>query len=133
MRVALARYGESGRRFVVVDSTERGSACFDGVKPGDELAAVNGAAVVDPDEESIETLKSAIANAPRHAAARNNLADLLLAYACVGQARAVLAPALAALDDDDPLRPVLAATAREIEQAEPAACRLENTQEELQP
>ena len=64
-RVALARYGESGRRFVVVDSTERGSACFDSVKPGDELCAVNGAAVVDPDEESIETLKSAIANAPR--------------------------------------------------------------------
>ena len=63
-RVALAKYGESGRR-VVVDSTERGSACFDGVKPGDELAAVNGAAVVDPDEESIETPKSASANAPR--------------------------------------------------------------------
>ena len=56
LRVALARYGESGRRFVVVDSTERGSACFESVKPGDELAAVNGAAVVDPDEESIETL-----------------------------------------------------------------------------
>ena len=65
LRVALAKYGESGRRFVVVDSTERGSACFESVKPGDELCAVNGAAVVDPDEESIETLKSAIANAPR--------------------------------------------------------------------
>ena len=65
VRVALAKYGESGRRFVVVDSTERGSACFESVKPGDELCAVNGAAVVDPDEESIETLKSAIANAPR--------------------------------------------------------------------
>ena len=52
LRVALARYGESGRRFVVVDSTERGSACFESVKPGDELCAVNGAAVVDPDEES---------------------------------------------------------------------------------
>ena len=63
--MALARYGESGRRFVVVDSTERGSACFESVKPGDELCAVNGAAGVDPDEESIETLKSAIANAPR--------------------------------------------------------------------
>jgi hypothetical protein len=65
LRVALARYGADGRRFVVVDSTERGSACFENVKPGDELVSVNGAAVVDPDEESIETLKSAIAHAPR--------------------------------------------------------------------
>ena len=56
--IALARYGDEGRRFVVVDSTERGSACFESVKPGDELCAVNGAAVVDPDEESIEKRES---------------------------------------------------------------------------
>jgi tetratricopeptide (TPR) repeat protein len=104
--------------------------------PGDAdlaFAAANGLRAAGRAQAALRHYRRAIANDPQHAAARNNLADLLLAYDCVGQARAALAPALAAVDDDDPLRPVLAATAAEIAQAGPAACRLENTQEEMQP
>jgi hypothetical protein len=104
--------------------------------PGDAdlaFAAANGLRAAGRPQAALRRYRQAIANDPRHAAARNNLADLLLAYDCAGQARVVLAPALAAADDNDPLGPVLAATAMEIEQAEPTACRLENTQEETQP
>ncbi|KGE02766.1 PA2778 family cysteine peptidase [Pseudohaliea rubra] len=66
----------------------------------------------------------ALAIDPQHAATRNNLADLLLAQGCAGQARAALAPALKAVGADDPLGPVLAATAQQIEVAAGGSCKL---------
>lgn len=93
------------------------------------FAAANGLRTAGRPRAALGRYRQAIASDPQHAAARNNLADLLLAYGCGGQAQAVLAPALAAVADDDPLRPVLAATAGEIAQAAPTACRLNTTQE----
>jgi hypothetical protein len=93
------------------------------------FAAANGLRSAGRPRDALLRYRQALASEPQHAAARNNLADLLLAYGCAGQARAVLAPALAAMEDDNPLRPVLAATAGEIAQAEPTACRLETTEE----
>lgn len=63
--VALARYGDLGRTFVVVEATERACERFDDVYPGDELVEVNGAMIVDPKEETVAELIAVIANAPR--------------------------------------------------------------------
>lgn len=95
------------------------------------FAAANGLRQAGRPRAALGRYRQAIATDPQHAAARNNLADLLLAYGCGEQAQAVLAPALAVVAADDPLRPVLAETAGEIAQAAPAACPLKTMEEVL--
>ena len=64
---------------------------------------------------------------PDHAAARNNLANLLLDSGCVMAAREEIGKALAAMDPANPLMPALQDTRAQVEAAEPAAseCTLE--------
>ena len=63
--VALAKYGDDGRRFVVVDGV-REPALNHGVRRTDELIAVNGKVIVEcTSEEDLRELERAIASAPR--------------------------------------------------------------------
>jgi len=63
--VALAKYGDDGRRFVVVDGV-REPALHHGVRRTDELIAVNGKVIVEcTSEEDLRELERAIASAPR--------------------------------------------------------------------
>lgn len=58
--VVLSRYGDKGRYFVSVESTSDSR-----LLPGDEIAAINGAFVVDPTPDSIDLVKRTIVEAPR--------------------------------------------------------------------
>lgn len=58
--VSLAKFGDKGRPFVTVDKSSDPR-----LLPGDELAAINGAYVVDPSEKSIELVKTTIKESPR--------------------------------------------------------------------
>ncbi|KAH8069244.1 FMN binding protein [Aureococcus anophagefferens] len=63
--VALAKYGDDGRRFVVVDGV-REPALNHGVRRTDELIAVNGKVIVEcTSEEDLRELERAIESAPR--------------------------------------------------------------------
>lgn len=60
---------------------------------------------------------------PDHAAARNNLANLLLEEGCVARARDEIERALADIAADDPLRAAIEDTGRETDAADPGASR----------
>uniref|UniRef100_A0A6S8CAI9 PDZ domain-containing protein n=1 Tax=Aureoumbra lagunensis TaxID=44058 RepID=A0A6S8CAI9_9STRA len=60
LSVSLARFGKKGRRFVIVDSSDRSE-----VKAGDELVSVNQAYIVNPSDESIPQLIRFVDDAPR--------------------------------------------------------------------
>ena len=65
-QIALARYGEQGRRFVVVESVARQCVGRAQIKPTDELVAVNGKVIVEPtSKDRLTELLRTIAAAPR--------------------------------------------------------------------
>ena len=65
-QIALARYGEQGRRFVVVESVARPCVGRAQIKPTDELVAVNGKVIVEPtSKDRLTELLRTIAAAPR--------------------------------------------------------------------
>ena len=65
-QIALARYGEQGRRFVVVESVARPCVGREQIKPTDELVAVNGKVIVEPtSKDRLTELLRTIAGAPR--------------------------------------------------------------------
>ena len=64
-QIALARYGEQGRRFVVVESVARQCVGRAQIKPTDELVAVNGKVIVEPtSKDRLTELLRTIAAAP---------------------------------------------------------------------
>jgi len=63
--VCLSRYGELGRKFVMVESTAPNCQHYGKIKPGDELVSVNGAYIIDADEAAVATLLRFVADAPR--------------------------------------------------------------------
>ena len=64
-QIALARYGEQGRRFVVVESVARPCVGRAQIKPTDELVAVNGKVIVEPtSKDRLTELLRTIAAAP---------------------------------------------------------------------
>lgn len=71
--------------------------------------------------EARDQYRRLLAMHPDHAAARNNLASLLLEHGCVAAARGEIALALAALKPGDPLAPALEDTRAQTEAAELAA------------
>ena len=77
--------------------------------------------------EARDQYRRVLAVQPDHAAARNNLASLLLEQGCVDEARNEIARALAGLEPVDPLRPALEDTRSQVETAGAAAvdCRLD--------
>lgn len=78
--------------------------------------------------EARDQYRRVLALQPEHAAARNNLASLLLEHGCVAEARSEIALAMAGLKPEDPLRPALEDTRSQVEAAGAAAtteCRLD--------
>ena len=51
VQIALARYGDEGRRFVVVESVARSCVGFGVIKSTDELVAIDGKVIVEPTSE----------------------------------------------------------------------------------
>lgn len=69
------------------------------------------------DEQAYALYRRLLAVEPQHAAARNNLASLLLDKGCVDRAEVEIERALADLGPDDPLAPALRDTAAQIDAA----------------
>ena len=66
VKIALARYGDQGRRFVVVDHVSPSSEHFGTIKRTDELIAVNSKVIVEPTSVArLAELRAAIATAKR--------------------------------------------------------------------
>ncbi|KAH8069343.1 hypothetical protein JL721_5900 [Aureococcus anophagefferens] len=58
--ICVARYGESGRRFIQVDATSPACDLYNKLKPSDELIAINDQLIYDVDEAGANVVKAAI-------------------------------------------------------------------------